>query len=172
MSLEKLRQIYTEARFDQIPTIPLPSAAADPATTLTDPELAALGQDVASVTPLQVALAAASLSTGQNIPIPRLTLAVNTPTQGWVVLPADEEARPGFSSNTAQGVEMLTVEGTSIWGSVGSAWVDENQNTWFIGGTLPEWKGTPLAIAIVIEAKDPDLAWQIGTNLLDKTLYP
>ena len=117
-------------------------------------------------------MAAAALSTGQNIPIPRLALAVNTPAQGWVVLPADEETRPGFSSSTAQAVEMLTVEGTSTWGSVGSAWVDQGQITWFIGGTLPEWKGTPLAIAIVIEAKDPDLARKIGTTILDKTLYP
>lgn len=172
LSLENIRQIYSEARFDRVPTVSLPSATADPATALSDTRLAALGQDGASVTPLQVVLAASALSTGGNIPTPRLALAVNTPIQGWVVLSPDEESHPGFTNNTSAGVEMLTVEGTPTWGSVGSAWVTVDQITWFIGGTLPEWKGTPLAIAIVIESKDPELAWQIGTTLLDRTIHP
>ena len=172
LSLENLQKIYSEARFDQTPTILLPSATADPATMLTDVRLAALGQDKASVTPLQVALAAASLSTNGKIPVPRLAIAVDTPTQGWVVLASEEESHPGFSAGTAAAVDMLTVEGTPIWGSVGSAWANENQITWFTGGTLPEWQGTPLAIALVIESNNPDLAWQIGTTLLDQTLHP
>ena len=171
-SLEKIRLIYSEARFDQVPAIPLSSASADPATALTNAHLAALGQDEVSVTPLQVAMAAASLSTGGVIPSPRLVLAVNTPAQGWVVLSPEQENYPGFSGSTTTGVEMLVIAGTPTWGSVGTAWVNEDQITWFIGGTLPEWKGTPLSIAVVIEAKNPELAWQTGTTILDQTILP
>ena len=40
------------------------------------------------ISPLQVALAAAALSNHGMIPAPRIATAVNTPNDGWVVLPA------------------------------------------------------------------------------------
>jgi beta-glucosidase len=48
---------------------------------------------------LQVALAAAALTNHGTVPAPRIAMAVNTPNDGWISLPAlgtPFEARPGF----------------------------------------------------------------------------
>ena len=48
----------------------------------------------ARVSPLQMAVAAASISNGGIRPAPRIALAVRSPLQGWVVLPQLGELRP------------------------------------------------------------------------------
>ena len=42
--------------------------------------------------------------------------------------------------------------------------------TWLTGGTLPDWQGTPYALALVIESGDVDLAQKIAKSVLDGAL--
>ena len=44
--------------------------------------------------------------------------------------------------------------------------------TWYLGGTLPDWQGTPLAIAVVLEEDNIPLARTIGQELLTRSLQP
>jgi membrane peptidoglycan carboxypeptidase len=122
------------------------------------------------VSPLQMALATAALSNNGVRPAVRIAVAVNTPQQGWVILPALDspvEALPGpFARETAQ-----TLAGDNPYWSYTSA-SEETPLTWQLAGTLPDWSGTPLALVVLLEEKNPALASQIGSELLDTALQP
>jgi cell division protein FtsW (lipid II flippase) len=117
------------------------------------------------VSPLQMALASAALSNNGVRPSARIALAVNTPQQGWVILPAlgkPIEAIPGpFSRETAQ----ILAGDHSYWSftSVSS----DPPLTWYLAGTPPDWSGTPLALVILLEDENPTVVNVIGKNILD-----
>ncbi len=125
------------------------------------------------VSPLQMALASAALSNGGIIPAPRVTMAVNTPNDGWVVLPAKgkpiEASQP---SVTAEAVSRYIASGNNYWSHIGQAQDDESSVTWFIGGTPPNWQASPLAIVVLLEEGNPRDAGQIGRELLLDAMNP
>jgi hypothetical protein len=125
------------------------------------------------VSPLQVALASAALSNHGTIPAPRIAMAVNTPNDGWVVLPAlgsPVEAIPASSADeTAQ---SLIVEGESYWAHTGQADGEESQVTWFMAGTPPNWQASPLVIVVLLEEDNASLAEEIGRELLSEAMNP
>lgn len=171
-TLAEIRELYLKAAFNQTPEIPLPSAqAVNPMPEFEDKTRALLGQEAVSITPLQAALAAASLSTGEGIPAPRIAVGVNIPDQGWVVI-ANGPTQPAISANSPSAVNLLADTNTPTWHTVGTAWASDRQITWYIGGTLAEWSGTPLAMAVVLEENNPQAALQIGSSLFRSTLLP
>lgn len=125
------------------------------------------------VSPLQMALASAALSNGGIIPAPRLAMAVNTPNDGWVVLPARgkpiEASQP---SVTAEAVSSYIAGGSNYWSHIGQAQDGESSVTWFIGGTPPHWQASPLAIVVLLEEGNPRDAGQIGRELLLYAMNP
>jgi hypothetical protein len=42
--------------------------------------------------------------------------------------------------------------------------------TWALAGTLPDWNGVPLALALVLEEDDPVLASQISQSLMQSAI--
>jgi cell division protein FtsW (lipid II flippase) len=125
------------------------------------------------VSPLQVALASATLSNHGTIPAPRIATAVNTPNDGWVVLPAlgtPIEAIPASAADEA--AQSLIAEGESYWMHVGTAESDESPLTWFIGGTPPNWQASPLVVVVLLEEDNTRLAEEIGTGLLSAAMNP
>jgi len=44
--------------------------------------------------------------------------------------------------------------------------------TWYLGGTLPDWKGAPLAIAVLLEESNPQMVQQIGRSIFQNAIYP
>lgn len=58
------------------------------------------------------------------------------------------------------------------WESMGRLDQKENPLVWYLGGTLPGWQGTPLAIVIVIESDDPELAQKMGREILEAAIQP
>ncbi len=125
------------------------------------------------VSPLQVALASAAFSNHGTIPAPRIATAVNTPSDGWVVLPAlgtpVEAIRASAADETAQ---SLAVDGESYWAHVGQAKSDESSVTWYIAGTPPNWQASPLVVVVLIEEDNVKLAQQIGRELLVDAMNP
>ena len=122
------------------------------------------------ISPLQMALATAALSNNGIRPAPRIALAVNTPQQGWVILPAlgkpFEALPPPFARETAQ-----TMAGENPYWSYTST-PDDTPLTWYLAGTLPDWSGTPLALVILLEEDNPILVSRIGKELLNTALQP
>jgi Cell cycle protein/Penicillin binding protein transpeptidase domain len=121
--------------------------------------------------PLQMALAAASLTdSGMRLPS-RLALAVNTPTQGWVIFPAPEEPVAALSSDSAQkATSTLAINGQPFWEY--ASLKNDKKISWYLAGTLPNWQGIPLAIVVALEENDPDQARIIGRGVLDKAIKP
>ncbi|MBN2548979.1 MAG: FtsW/RodA/SpoVE family cell cycle protein [Anaerolineales bacterium] len=124
--------------------------------------------------PLQVALVAATISSGGTRPAALLVTAVNTSISGWVLLPALETERRVISLERAQAVaNSLALDALGIWqitaapqSALGVA------VTWYVGGSLPSWGGEPFALAILLEVDDPQRAIQIGQAMLQMVMFP
>lgn len=137
-----------------------------------EPVAHADGQDL-HVSPLQVALASAALSNHGTIPAARIATAVNTPNDGWVVLPAlgtPFEAIPAPAADEV--AQSLIVDGRGYWTYTGQAESDESPLAWFIGGTPPNWQASPLVAVVLLEADNEPLAQEIGRELLEAAMNP
>ena len=125
------------------------------------------------ISPLQAALAAAALSNHGIIPPARIATAVNTPEEGWVVLPALGSSLNAVQASAAdEAAESLIVDGESYWAHVGNAEGDESPVTWFIGGTPPNWQATPLVVVVLLEEDNARLAQWIGQELIIDAMNP
>lgn len=131
------------------------------------------------VSPVQMALAAASLSYGGERLSPRLAMAVENPNSGWVMLPVNGQPIQAVPAQTAVNIaEALAVKDLPIWQVVAISG-KQNQGdgnssifSWYIGGTIPEWNGASLALALLLEEANPQTAQTIGRSLLQYTMYP
>jgi hypothetical protein len=134
------------------------------------------------VSPLQMALAAASLSNEGELLNPRLAMAVENPQGGWVMLPVSGQTQPAGKtqviSNLAAAIadkDLLawqvvsdTKKPAALQGTTGKA----SGYTWYLGGTLPEWKGATIAVALLLEEDNPQEALSIGHSMLQDALTP
>ena len=174
MDSQRLNVFYQTLGFFSVPGLSLPSDSSSIPTSISDLNLYALGEEKLDVSPLQMALAAAALTSNGKQPKPIIALSVDLPNQGWSllnqlstpvqVLPADQVI------NT---VDALSVSGFLGWQSVGTALTTTGKPiTWYIGGTLPSWQGTPIAITVLLEQNNPALAVKIGQTLITSAQNP
>ena len=176
--LALLGSVFLPARIDSIfqrfglaeaPQMPLLTAQPQ-VNPVIDIELASLGQDGLLVSPLQMAMVAAVISNqgGQHPPL--LPMAVRSPQQGWVIFP-EVKGKSIIDPVTANAVgDLLSQSGKLNWKIVAIAEAGETPVTWYLGGSIKEWQGAPLAVAVVIEENNPSLAQEIGEILLQMAL--
>ncbi len=174
---ESLLDLYQNLGFYTPPQMRLPAASDQPPNQFNDPAEAALGLAGPMLSPLQVALGAATLSADGKLPSPSLSLAVQIPQAGWEVLPNLQASRPVFPAEIArQAALSLAVPNQPFWQSLGSTFPSpENPDaayTWFMGGTLPDWQGTHFSLVVVIEESNPELAQTIGQSMLSAAVQP
>jgi len=167
---DKILQLYNTLGFQTEPQIPLPVAKLQ-AAVITDANLAALGQAKISVSPLQMALAAAMLSNDGTRPEPRIAAAINTPQQGWVILPSNPLSKATLAQGTAA-ARYLQMNALPTWQVTATALTADKRISWYLAGTIPDWKGTPLAMALLLEEDNPALAQSIGSTVLKSILEP
>jgi hypothetical protein len=169
------------------PTFPVETLSSTRPGSLSDAITYITGQNIdpgkgasLMVSPLQMALAASSLSNAGERPSPRLLVAVDTPLSGWVMLPVTELPQPALqplaANNTAQ---ALASGDMPIWQVDSEVYevTDHSSETnpgyaWYLGGTLPEWKGAPLAIAVLLEENNPQKAQDIGRSMFQNAIFP
>ncbi len=165
---KSMLDLFTRLGFYSAPQVNLPQVPSPSAAVITDANAAAIGQQGLTLSPLQMALAAAALSNNGVRPAPHLVAAIHFSQQEWVSMAADSQPVTALSGSAAtSAAEALAIQDLPSWESVGSALSGENQKiTWFVGGSLPTWKGTPLALAVVIEEDAPAQALQIGEGIL------
>ncbi|NCP86052.1 MAG: hypothetical protein CO094_11580 [Anaerolineae bacterium CG_4_9_14_3_um_filter_57_17] len=126
-----------------------------------------------TVTPLQMALAAAALSNAGVSPSAHMALAVNTPDQGWLILPFQNTDKSIFSASAANdAAQRLMATDKPYWEAIGQGGESSNRVTWYLAGTLPNWQGTPLALVLVLEADAQPLAQEIGQKIMNAVLIP
>jgi cell division protein FtsW (lipid II flippase) len=167
-----LLEIFRESGFYNQPQVYLPALISSEPMEVSLPSSTALDLEPdLLVSPLQMALAAASLSNGGVRPAPKLLLAVNTPDQGWMAVSSISEPHPVFTSLAAQAAAQdLSSSDLPIWQSFALGFsplqAADNQITWYLGGTLPSWQGRPLVVVVLVEKDDPALANNIGLSML------
>jgi cell division protein FtsW (lipid II flippase) len=154
------------------PDARIPSASLPAPGAFQDLEAAYLGQGEVSANPLQVALAAATLSSGGVRPAPQIALAVKSPTLGWTVLPPTGAPVQVFSPQTADGIaEDLVAERLPVWQVLASAPSGAGgQIAWYLAGTLPSWSGAPLTLVVLLEDGNPNLVEVTGQAILAAAL--
>jgi hypothetical protein len=172
LNADRINQLMHQLELDRAPDILLPVAPVATGQTLDTPERLTLGQGKISVSPLQMALAAASLSPSGKIPTPRIALAVHTPSQGWVALPSTSPPVVTSLNNRLEAVRLLHIRNLPAWEVTATAQTTNAKTTWFLAGTMDDWKGTPLTLALVLEENDPVSAQKMGTELLKSILLP
>jgi hypothetical protein len=117
--------------------------------------------------------AIAALSNQGLCPKLKIASAVETPAQGWVVLPEPEKPIQCISSVAAEQVtESLRDYGKQFWEYKSSNTDKAQPITWYLAGTLANWSGTPLSVVVVLEETAPSLAQSIGRAVLQQTIQP
>lgn len=123
--------------------------------------------------PLQIILAYSALSNKGIRPAPRITLAVDTPVQGWVIMSAITRPVQVIDEDSAKMVaESLQLLNLPIW-QYSASTNEANKNfSWSIAGTLPNWQGTHLTVVVLVETNNIDLANYIGETIITQALEP
>lgn len=135
--------------------------------------LSATGLDHFHVSPLKVALASASLSNHGLIPAPSIASAVNTPAEGWIILPTAGTPYQAIQADKAdEAAQSFIAEGMNYWSYMGTAIEDELFVTWFMAGTPPNWQGSPIVVVVVLEENNQRLARRIGEELVVDAMNP
>jgi hypothetical protein len=120
-----------------------------------------------------MALAASALSDKGLRPAARLAIAVDTPTQGWVILPPLNQPVRVLSASSASAVtRALMVKGQPLWQWSGVAGTANKPDAWALAGTLPGWQGTPLAVVVLLEDANNQWAAYIGQQMLLAAMQP
>ncbi len=173
LSQDEITSLYEQLGFFEPPSLSLPVSSAE--RDQSDDMLIFFDDETKniSVSPLQMALAAAALTSDGIRPDPTLLLGVQTPHQGWVMLNPGVPTTALDADTANQVVDLLSVPSSFIWQATGfGKAVEDELTTWYIAGTTSEWIGSPLAVAVLIEKEDPALAQEIGRTLLQATIYP
>lgn len=149
--------------FDRSPQLQIQTAAPIPISEQND----------LHVSPLQAALAAAALSNHGTVPAPRIAISVNTPQEGWIVLPAMGTPFEAVQVSAADEVaQSFLADGKNYWDHIGRAKGNESAVTWLIAGTPPNWEATPLVVVVALEEDNERLAQWIGQELLADAMNP
>ena len=176
LGAKNLLSLYQSLGFYTAPNIRLLTDALRPPQNFGNLEAAALGQVDISVTPLQMAMAAASLSNSGVLPAPQLVTAFRNDQGDWEIMPPEGEASQALSPAEADGAaQSLALAGENIWQSLAVTPNGPEQTiSWYLGGSLPDNDPASLnlAIAVVLEEDNATLVQEIGQNVLQKALLP
>jgi cell division protein FtsW (lipid II flippase) len=158
-----LLNFYDRLGFYNTPDLRLPSVPAAPRGTTRD----------LSISPVQMASAVAGLSNQGLCPASQIASAVETPLEGWVVLPSPgNPIRCLPVDGVSQVTEKLQSKGNLFWEFTSNGTEKNLPVTWYLAGTLSNWSGTPLAIVVILEANNPVLTQNIGREVLKKAIQP
>jgi len=161
-----LQDAFAQFGLTEPPALPIPTAAGTVAVD--DPGLAAIGQDTLTVSPLQAALAAASLASDGRLPAPRLVVGVNDATAGRQPWPGATAAGQGVPAAAAEAMRATwPVTGNLAEFSVSTlAGPGGQRNTWYLG--LAPAGNPRYVIALVLEDEaDTATAAAIGRAVLE-----
>jgi cell division protein FtsI/penicillin-binding protein 2 len=174
LGMEQVLRTYQQLGLFTAPDARLPSASLSFPGSFEDPQLAYLGQVEINVSPLQLALASATISSGGIRPAPQIAMAVNSPTTSWTILPPSSAPVQVFPDQIANNLAGdLVAERLPVWQVLASAPDGSGgELAWYLAGTLPSWSGAPLSLVVLLEDGDPNLVEVIGQAVLSAALQP
>lgn len=120
-------------------------------------------------TPIEIALAAAVMSSGGTRPALIIAQLRANPKGGWLRLPNLNEPMAVLDPQDAESdAHNLAVSGTPFWEIMLTPAGEDL--TWFVGGTTPDWDGLSLAVVLVLEEANLPLVEEIGQTMLSEAL--
>ena len=122
------------------------------------------------ISPLQIARSVAAFSNGGLVPYPHLSVAINTPRQGWIIFASRESMRtmdPLFANQTANFFSRMEYP---AWEITSSNAFESNSTNWYVTGTLPDWKATPLVFVVTLENGSAQEARDLGRQVMEQFL--
>jgi cell division protein FtsW (lipid II flippase) len=160
----EVSEVVRRAGFDDMPAIRMPVSQGATAS----------GAGEYRVSPLQMTVAAAALSNGGTRPAPRIAVAVDTPQQGWVVLPALGTAYAEFSAEGATATAAAFAKPEQVYWEWATTAVSQGESTvsWYLAGTLPSWRGAPLTLVVALESDDAGAVTRIGESIMGAAVNP
>ena len=170
MSIESWETMLQAYHFLEVPEFPMTQAELQPYEFDVSQNTIALNE-LPLITPLQMAVAASALSTEGTLATPVLSYAVETPHQGWVILPKNESQTITYEAKM-NSMNFLNPDKQNFWGFMGKGErVDEAPVIWYASGTTTYWKGMPMMVVVLLEENKPSLAEEIGEDLLLHALH-
>ncbi len=164
--------LYTELGLSSEPQIPLETSQPVIPTLVASHTSLYDGSTGLLVSPLQMAVMAASLANGGKVVTPQIAVAYKSYSGEWILLDKGVSPRELENYNAADAVSKLTQGDFPGWEI--SSWAADRDATisWYIAGTPPNWQGTPLALVIALEDGTPALAQKIGRQIFMGAISP
>lgn len=162
---ERLLVFFQELGLYSAPAISLPTASLTKPALISAPGSAASGQGSLRVSPLQLALALASLSNHGQVPAAQLLLEIQNPAGGWEARPPGAQpARVLESHATQAALEFIRTDQNSWELSARALNGPESPLAWYVTGSQPD-ADVPVLVLVLLEGDQPALARAIGRAL-------
>ncbi len=166
ISNEQLLELFTNLGFYETPSIRIPVTSPASQSSISRKSAAVIGEADIVVTPLQIALASATISNHGIRPQAQFLLSAED-YQGEQVDYLNTQEINVFTANRAdRTANLLAHKYLPIWESSAFAVTDSGSiNTWYTAGTLPN-ADHPYVITVLVEEENIVLAEKIGQLLL------
>lgn len=130
------------------------------------------GIEPLTITPLQMALAASTITNNGTRPGPRIVNAYLSPAGDWETIPKLSTSKEVLSPEiSAEVSNLMQVPGESYWEvSALLETSDEKPVSWWVAGTTTAWPGQPITIVVLLESADQLKAEEIGTSLINSSI--
>ena len=170
---EELENLFLKLGFYDTPNIQLNLSPPFIPEGITSPSKTSMGQGDILTTPLQMALAATTISNQGNRPDPKIILASQDYRGKWNLDQNSQRLVYVFSQSSAnKTAEILQNNNLPIWETTAFALTETGATiTWYIGGSLPE-ENMKYTVVVTLEREDVDLAKIIGQRLLTAVKTP
>lgn len=169
--VNNILNLFQNLNFFSPPDLRLNVAQADP-PDVEDRDALYAGEGGFNLTPLQVALAASALTNQGILPAPRIVNGYQNSYGDWITLPKLGQNIQAVDTESSLWITNLLKDPDSPhWQIVSVVNTENDQNiTWFVAGTIPDWQGQPTTVVVLLERNAPDLAEDIGLALLEQTI--
>ena len=122
------------------------------------------------ISPLQMALAASTITNEGILPGPRIVNAYQNPAGDWITLPKLTSNIEAFTPVEAVLLsDLMSQPESPFWQLTATVEIeDDDPITWFVAGTTSDWQGQPVTVVVVLERRAPGQAERIGISLIEE----
>jgi len=164
--------LLSQLGFFTTPDVPVETAKASSLTYPIDSSAILSPANPWRISPLQLALAAAAFSNKGLLPSPELVTAYKDLNNEWIVLPDLGTPSRIDSFNASNAALNLSTSSFPGWQAVAAAEDQSQKISWYVAGTTPAWKATPLALVVVLEGSSPEEARYVGQQMFLSSIRP
>ena len=122
------------------------------------------------LSPTQMAMAYAVLSNGGHTITPILATAYQYTGQDWTLFSNETKTPVTISLDVQQTTAALSSSEIPGWEITASAETNSGPLDWYIAGTMPGWKGTPIVLVVALENSTPSIVQNLGREMFNSTI--